>query len=126
MAFLNLIRAGLRLRGLRAALFGALVAVSLGWAFQRPHYRMGDGLRHASYDLLSVAQGERRADDVVLVYLDEQSHRELQQPLNAPWDRSLHARLVDRLTQAGARAIVFDIVFSDPNPDRAAADERLV
>jgi adenylate cyclase len=126
MAFLNLIRAGLRLRGLRAALFGALVTVGLGWAFQRPHYRMGDGLRHASYDLLSVAQGERRADEVVLVYLDDQSHRELDQHPNAPWDRSLHARLVDRLTQAGVRAIVFDIVFSDPNPDRAAADELLV
>src|SRR5438552_733863 len=57
--------------------------------------------------------------------MDEESHRSLGQPVNAAWDRALHARLIDRLTAAGARAIVFDVVFSDPNPEKAAADEAL-
>jgi len=57
--------------------------------------------------------------------MDEESHRSLGQPFNAGWDRALHARLIDRLTAAGARAIVFDVVFSDPNPEKAAADEAL-
>src|SRR5205814_10335746 len=43
----------------------------------------------------------------------------------AAWDRALHARLIERLTTAGARAIVFDVTFTDPNPDRASADDLL-
>ena len=72
-----------------------------------------------------VARGDVRADQAVIVYMDEISHEKLGQPLNAPWDRSVHARLVDRLTDAGARAVVFDIAFRDPNPDKAAADDLL-
>ena len=34
---------------------------------------------------------------VALVLLDEQSHEALGQPFNAPWDRTLHARLIERL-----------------------------
>ena len=49
-------------------------------------------------------------------------HKELAQPRNAAWDRALHARLVERLTQAGARAIVFDIVFSEPDSSSPASD----
>jgi adenylate cyclase len=56
------------------------------------------------------------------VYLDEQSHAALGQPLNRPWDRRLHARLLERLTQAGAKAVVFDIVFSDPAEPCATND----
>ena len=33
--------------------------------------------------------------------------------------------MIDRLTAAGARAIVMDIVFSDANLERAAADQKL-
>jgi adenylate cyclase len=58
--------------------------------------------------------------------MDEASHLKLGQPQNAPWDRSLHAQLVDRLSSAGARAIVFDVVFSDPNSNNIAGDQRLV
>src|SRR5512135_981000 len=78
--------------------------------------RLGTGLDQASYDLLLVARGDLPADGAVLVYLDEISHEQLGQPQNAAWDRALHARLIDRLTAAGAKAIVFDIVFSDANP----------
>ena len=88
-------------------------------------FRFGAGLVRSSYDLLHVWRGDRRVTEAVIVTLDEESHRKLGQPLNAPWDRSIHARLIDRLTAAGARAIVFDIVFSDVNSNNATADERL-
>ena len=40
-----------------------------------------------------------------------------------PWPRRLHARLIDRLTQAGASLIVFDVFFGEPsNPE----DDRLL
>ncbi len=40
-----------------------------------------------------------------------------------PWPRRFHARLIDRLTQAGASLIVFDVFFGEPsNPE----DDRLL
>ena len=57
---------------------------------------------------------------VVLVYLDLESYLGEHQNPAAPWDRQLHARLLDRLTDAGAKAIVFDILFSNPGPDPEA------
>lgn len=88
--------------------------------------RFGTGLEQMSYDLLLAARGDRSVAETVVVYLDDASHDRLGQPQNAPWDRALHAQLVDRLTAAGAKAIVFDIVFSDPNPDKAAADQLFI
>ena len=88
-------------------------------------FSWGKRLIYASYDLLLVTQGERAPSEAVIVYLDEESHLALNQPLNAPWDRKLHAQLVDRLTAAGAKAIVFDVVFSDPALNGPAADDAL-
>lgn len=106
-----------------AAGFGGLLAAGLGLFLHS--YALGSGLIRASYDLLHVARGEIATSDTVLVYLDEKSYLQLGQAQNKPWDRGLHARLIDRLTAAGAKAIVFDVVFSDPNPESAAADQRL-
>ena len=103
----------------------ALVA-GLGWALH--HFAFGSGLVNLSYDLLHIIRYHPiPSDEAVIVYLDEQSHLELNQPLNAPWDRALHARMIDRLTAAGARAIVMDIVFSDPSHGStdAGADQLL-
>ncbi|MEA3018449.1 MAG: hypothetical protein QOI38_3171 [Sphingomonadales bacterium] len=52
----------------------------------------------------------------VLVAIDPKSMAELN---SWPWPRSVHGRLVDRLTDAGARNIVFDVVFADPSDDPA-------
>src|SRR5205814_3845195 len=77
-------------------------------------FRLGSGLKWLSYDLLLVARGHIPPKEAVMVVLDEESHRQLNEPLNAPWKRSRHAALLDRLTAAGVRAVAFDIVFSDP------------
>jgi CHASE2 domain-containing sensor protein len=106
-----------------AAVVGALCAVGCGILLHE--FAFGKGLILSSYDLLQVWRGDRPVSDAVMVYLDEISHLRLKQPQNAAWNRSLHAQLVDRLTAAGARAIVFDIVFSDPNGNDPAGDERL-
>lgn len=106
-----------------AAIVGAALAAVVGLLLHT--YPFGLGLTHLSYDLLGVASGDQRADDVVLVFLDEQSHLALDQSFTAAWDRGLHAQLIQRLTESGARAIVFDIVFSDPNPDDPDGDQAL-
>src|SRR5262249_30983215 len=52
---------------------------------------------------------------IAIVDIDEASLAEYGQ---WPWPRTRLARLVDRLTEAGAVAIAFDIVF--PEPDRTS------
>src|SRR5881397_686430 len=104
-----------------AAAFGALLAAGCGLLLHV--FKLGEGLAQSSYDLLTVARGDVRVDEAVIVYMDEESHKRLGQSLAGTWDRSIHAQLLDRLTAAGARAVVFDVVFSDPNPDKPGADE---
>jgi adenylate cyclase len=102
----------------------ALLIAALGWFLHE--FTFGAGLVNLSYDLLHILRFHHlSADEAVIVYLDEKSHLDLKQPQNAPWDRAIHARMIDRLTAAGAKAIVMDIVFSDANPTRAEADQQL-
>ena len=119
--FVKVFRLGNRM--MLASAFGALCATGIGYFLNT--YKLGAGLQRASYDYLTVARGTILPKDAVLIYMDEQSHEALNQRLNAPWDRAVHAQLIDRLSAAGARAIVFDIVFSDPSVTGPAADEQL-
>lgn len=63
--------------------------------------------------------GADPAKDIVIIGIDDKSLDELGQ--FSSWPRSYHAQLVDVLAEAGARVIVFDILFSEPSPD----DEEL-
>jgi adenylate cyclase len=105
-----------------ATLAGAVLSAGVGIFLHT--FPAGKGLAHRSYDWLTVARGELPAGEAVLVYLDEKSHHDLKQPYTAVWDRALHARLVQRLAAAGATAIVFDILFTDANPNNPDADEK--
>jgi adenylate cyclase len=87
-------------------------------------FPLGGGITRLSFDLPFALRGNQAITNAAIIYLDEESHRELNQPLLAPWDRSLHARLIDQLTAADAKAIVFDILFTEPSAE-PAADERL-
>ncbi|MCU0777341.1 MAG: CHASE2 domain-containing protein, partial [Akkermansiaceae bacterium] len=104
----------------RKRLAATLVISLIGfiWGLMLWQLNIGQGLRRASYDLPFLFGEHQPPEDIVLVYLDEASHRELEQPLAQPWDRRLHAKLVDRLTEDGARMIVFDILFHDENPEQ--------
>lgn len=59
--------------------------------------------------------------DLLIVGIDEPSFQELGQPW--PWPRRVHAALVDRLAQMGARLIIFDVLFADAT--RPEDDELL-
>jgi len=58
------------------------------------------------------------ADDLLLVEIDARS---LQKLNSWPWSRAYHAALIQRLTQAGAKTIAFDIDFSAPSAPAADA-----
>ncbi len=54
-------------------------------------------------------------DDVVVVAIDQTSATELDLPITPrSWPRELHARLINKLTAAGAQVIVFDLLFDTP------------
>jgi adenylate cyclase len=106
------------------ALAGALLAASLGLALLKLHLGLGQTLLELSYDLPFHFRPVKAPTEAVLVYLDEASHADLRQPYSRPWDRAFYARLLERLTAEGARAVGFDILFSDPNLEHPEGDER--
>lgn len=104
-------------------LCGALLAMATGFGLLNLNLPFGKKLIHWSYDLPFIARAAETPGDVRMVYLNDDAHRQLNQPRAGAWDRNIHAQLVERLTAAGARAIVFDIIFSDLSTN-AAADDR--
>ena len=65
-------------------------------------------------DLLFTLRGPLTPpEDIVIVAVDEPSMAEMGQQW--PWPRSLHAQLIRKLHQAGARVIGFDILFAEPS-----------
>lgn len=93
------------LSGLAALLVVCLLALSAYSPFERLQVQVFD-----SYQRLSPrVYGET---PVIVVDIDEES---LEQIGQWPWPRSTIAELTDRLGELGAAAIVYDIVFSEPD-----------
>jgi adenylate cyclase len=110
-----------KIKHLRRALTiiaGGLLAIGMGLACLR--FSFGEPLMRLSYNLPFIFRSNLDTDKVILVYLDEQSAKQLHQPIDDVWNRALHVRLVDRLTQDNARLVFYDIVFDQPAPDLAA------
>ena len=110
-----------KIKHLRRALTiiaGGLLAIGMGLACLR--FSFGEPLMRLSYNLPFIFRSNLDTDKVTLVYLDEQSAKQLHQPIDDVWNRALHVRLVDRLTQDNARLVFYDIVFDQPATDLAA------
>jgi adenylate cyclase len=94
---------------IKVAVVVALLSVSLyfvGW-----HFGPMRSLEGYTLDLRFRLRGPRApGDDVALVLIDDRSIAELGR---WPWNRTLFANAVDRAKAAGARVIVFDLLFSE-------------
>ena len=77
---------------------------------------------HVIYDTAQQNTDRDIPSDVVLVSIDEQSLSSLGR---WPWSRRMHAELIDRLHADGAKAIGFDVMFSEPQNEDLAADRLL-
>lgn len=65
-------------------------------------------------------------DEVVVISIDQPSATQLDLPINPRlWPRDLHARLIEKIAMAGARVIVFDLIFEAPS-DIPGHDAKLV
>ncbi len=77
-----------------------------------------------AYDIYSCIRGiAPPSESIVIVGIDEESFSAMKLPW--PWPRSIHGKLIKTLRNSGAKAIIFDIIFSDPSKpqeDRAMAE----
>ena len=96
-------------------LAGSLLAIAAGFVCLR--YAFADPLTRVSYDAPFFWREHLDTHEIVLVYLDEDSAKQLNQPLDDIWNRSLHVPLLDRLARDGARLAFYDIVFDTPSAD---------
>jgi adenylate cyclase len=121
--------AWLDLRGkAKGVLWGAALTAGIGFILLTTG--LGTSLTSASYDLpfrlLDTTNTHNTLPhEAVVVYLDDSSHEKLHQDYFKPWNRAYFAKLVRRCTAEGAKAVVFDVVFSDAsdtNADQQFAD----
>ena len=96
----------------------AMLLLALGLGSQNGLGRLDQTL----YDKFVSSNGRPARDDIIIIAIDDFS---LAQLGRWPWRRSLHAELIDRLSQAHPRVIGMDVILSES--ERSPADgERAV
>jgi adenylate cyclase len=97
-------------RGTRlvAALLGAALAVTGGYFTLN---RTGESIVSLSYDMPFMVHRAGGGSDIRIVYLDKLDQEML--------DRNPQARLLDKLAEAGAKAVLYDIIFDTESKDPA-------
>lgn len=58
-----------------------------------------------------------------MVYIDSGAKRNLGQPTEPPLDRRFHAKLLKRLSEDGAKLILYDLLFDQPSADENSDKE---
>ncbi len=110
------LRRGCAIGLLAGGLGAALAATPYGWAVEE---RLG-------LSWLFSVRGPREAPaDTAVISMDRETAEQLHLPEKIrDWPRAVYARLIERLVDAGAAVIVFDVIFDrprDPADDRALA-----
>ena len=96
---------------LRDATVGGAVALVVGMASYLPQWRL---LELKGFDWLTVMTAPGATTlPITIVGIDEASFAELNRQW--PWPRSWHARLIEKLNDAGAAVVAFDLVMSEPS-----------
>jgi CHASE2 domain-containing sensor protein len=103
------------------SVFGAVLAVLCGLVLWRAP--LGESFVNASYDYLFRFGARAVTNNVVLILMDNEAFNQFHQTRGQPWDRELHARLLNRLADDGCAMVMFDSFFHEPrNP---AKDDAL-
>lgn len=101
---------------------GAVLAVLCGlllWGTS-----LGEPWTNASYDYLFRFGSHAVTNRVTLILMDNDAFESFHQTRGEPWDRSLHAQLLNRLADDGASLVVMDSFFrytNNPAKDAALA-----
>src|SRR5579862_3059105 len=96
--------------GLALGLGAALIALGIG------ELPFAEGFENTTYDLrlaATVRPAEARKD-IAIIEIDEASLRALAQLFGRwPWPRVVHTGVIDFLTRAHAKVVVYDVLFSE-------------
>ncbi len=86
---------------------------------------IGDKWDDASYDYLFRFGAPASTNNVVLILMDNDSYTDpaLKQTRGVPWDRSLHAQLLNKLADDKCPLVIFDVRFLERRD--AATDQAL-
>jgi PAS domain S-box-containing protein len=98
------------------ALFGTLAVILA------THWRGTSAFDNLVYDQLSSISRPKPDEKILLINIDEAS---LARIGKWPWNRNIHAQLIDKLASAGPRTILLDVLMSEASlaaDDRALAD----
>ncbi len=98
-----------------ASLLATFIIFLLGYVglFNFP-FQVDDWLETKFIPYMDQYVTKKFSPDVRLILADEGNNGELGQP--GPSWRQYHGPLIDALTKAGAKVIVFDLLVDDPNP----------
>jgi len=98
-------------------LIGTMAVAALSWAGLSGDVFFGTQLRFSD----ALFPGTEPDADIVVVAVDDESLADVGA---WPWSREVHARLIDRLENAGAATVAYDVAFLEPGAD-PAADQAL-
>jgi CHASE2 domain-containing sensor protein len=101
---------------------GALLAVLCGLVLGTTP--LGDPWANASYDYTFRFGARTVTNRIAVILIDNEAYDNFRQTRGQPWDRVLHADLLNRLANDGCPLVVFDSFFRAPRD--AAGDEALV
>ena len=116
-------------------LHGVLIALSVALLVNVGfHLGLFDGMELKTFDMRAKYNSTQSSSDVAIILVDEASLRGMNPIVGRwPWPRSLHADVVEFLTMSGAKAVVFDILFTEnervfksPKGALSASDKSLV
>ncbi|WP_373532692.1 diguanylate cyclase [Vampirovibrio sp.] len=115
----------------KAGLTSLVVAMILGTFLLAGIDRIVDQLELKTYDLRAQMQlGEtkkRPSKDILILQFDDSSLNVLSDEFGVwPWPRDVHARMIHFLNRAGAKSLLYDIMFVAHRKGSEKADQSLV
>ena len=89
-------------------------AAALAWAIGRTAFFTTVELKTYDYRVRMTSDPASARRDIVLVSIDDSSIRRLEPNVGRwPWPRVVHSSLIDFLTRAPAKVIVYDVLFTE-------------
>ena len=89
-----------------------------------------DYVEYKLYDLRInlLAGSSRRSDDIILVYLDQNSidWAQRERGWGWPWPRKAYADFLDYMNLGEVRSVVFDVIFSEPSVYRNTRQDEII
>ncbi len=96
----------------RMAIYLALLVAT--FFFSIDHFKFNQTLENKMIDMSYQWRGETGVgadEQIIILAIDDQSIETIK--YRWPWPRSVHAKVVDRLSMAQARVVAFDLIFSE-------------